>query len=196
MGTQRAGRRPGRSSSREDIVAAARELFAAQGYERASLRAIAGRAGVDPALIIHYFGSKEGLLHEALTLPVDPGALLSHALEEVPPEQLGAEVVRTVVTAWDDPAVQPLMAGMIRTALSHDLAMRHLRANVMGTVLPAMASLTPGPDATQRAELIASQMVGIFLTRHIVGLPTIAAMSPDDLARTVGPTIQAYLTRR
>ncbi|MGB9373630.1 MAG: helix-turn-helix domain-containing protein, partial [Jiangellales bacterium] len=91
MSTRPRGRRPGTTDTRAQILDAARDLFAAQGYEKASMRAIAARAKVDPSLIVHYFASKEGLLREALTLPIDPRAVLASGLAEVPDEQVGEE---------------------------------------------------------------------------------------------------------
>lgn len=188
------GRRPGTPGSRDDILAAARDLFAAQGYERASLRAIARDADVDPALIIHFFGSKEGLLREALALPVDPQQVLAAGLAEVPADRMGVELVRTVLAVWEHPLIQPRLLSLFRTAVSHDLAMTVLRQTLQRTVIAAVARLVDDDSAATRAELVATQMAGLAMARYLVRLPHVVAMSPGDLAEVVGPSVQHYLT--
>lgn len=188
------GRRPGGGDARADILYAARDLFARDGYEKASMRAIARRAHVDPALIVHYFATKENLLREALVLPVDPAALLADGLAGVPDERLGVELVRLVLGVWETPAVRPMMQGMLRTAISHDLAMTVLRQMLQRTVVAAVSRLADDHSAQQRAELVGAQMAGLALTRYLIGLPTLAAMSVDEVAEAVGPSVQHYLT--
>lgn len=194
MSTPARGRRPGTSTSRADILAAARTLFAERGYERASLRAIAGRARVDPALIVHFFGSKEGLLTEALTPPVDPATVIGRALRGVDATQTGEHLVRGVVTVWDDPGVNPVLTSMFRTAVSHELAMTVLQQTLRRTVVAAVSSLVDDDTAERRAELIATQMAGLAATRYLIRLPHIVAMTPDELGRAIGPSVQHYLT--
>ena len=188
------GRRPGSSTTRADILAAARALFARQGYERASMRAIARRAHVDPALIVHFFGSKEGLLREALTLPVDPTRVIGDALADVPPERRGEALVRGVVTAWDSPAVNPVLSSLFRTAVSHDMAATFLRETLQRTVIAAVSGFLDDEAAHRRAELVAAQMAGLALSRYLIQLPAVVEMTPDELARSVGPSVQHYLT--
>lgn len=191
--TRPRGRRPGPGESREDILAAARDLFAEQGYERATLRAIGRRAKVDPALIIHFFESKEGLLAEVLTLPLDPATALQHGLDGVPDDQVGTELVRTVLGVWESPAVRPRLVSLLRTAVSHDLAMTMLRQTLQRTIIAAVSRLVDDETGQRRAELVASQMAGLALTRYLVQLPHLVEMTPDELARAIGPTIQRYL---
>jgi AcrR family transcriptional regulator len=157
------------------------------------MRAIGRRAQVDPALIVHYFGSKDGLLREALTLPLDPAAVLSEALAGVPADRVGQELVRRVVQVWDSPEMTPLLLSLLRTAVSHDLAMTYLRDMLQRTVIAAVSCLVGEDDAQRRAELVAAQMWGVAVTRYLLRLPALAAMTPDDLARTVGPSVQQYL---
>jgi AcrR family transcriptional regulator len=194
MTTPARGRRPGASTSRADILAAARELFAQQGYERASMRAIARRAGVDPALIVHFFGSKEGLLKEAVTPPVDPAQVIGGALAGVAPDRMGEGLVRAVVTVWDTPAVNPVLTSMFRTAVSHELAMTYLRQSLQATVVAAVSALVDDGSGQRRAQLVAAQMAGLAAARYLIRLPEVAAMTPDELARAVGPAVQHYLT--
>lgn len=188
------GRRPSGGDARADILGAARELFASDGYEKASMRAIARRAHVDPSLIVHYFTSKEGLLREALVLPVDPTQMLAAGLDGVPDDEVGVELVRLIVGVWEQPAVQPRLQSMLRTAISHDLAMTLLRQMLQRTVIAAVSRLVEDESAQQRAELIGAQMAGLALTRYLIRLPTLAAMSVDEVAEAVGPSVQHYLT--
>lgn len=192
--TRPRGRRPGPGETREDILAAARELFAEQGYERASLRAIARRAKVDPALIIHFFSSKEGLLREVLTLPLDPAAVLGRGLADVPDDRVGTELVRVVLGVWENEALQPRLISLFRTAVSHELAMTMLRQTMQRTVIAAVSRLVDDETAQRRAELVATQMAGLAMARYLVRLPGISAMTPDELADAVGPCVQHYLT--
>ncbi len=194
MSTRPRGRRPGTTDTRAQILDAARDLFAAQGYEKASMRAIAARAKVDPSLIVHYFASKEGLLREALTLPIDPRAVLASGLAEVPDEQVGEELVRVVLGVWEQPAVRSRLLSLLRTAVSHDLAMAVLRQMLQRTVVAAVARLVDDDSAQMRAELVATQMAGLAMARYLVQLPSVASASVDELAVAIGPSVQRYLT--
>lgn len=158
------------------------------------MRAIARRARVDPALIVHYFATKENLLREALVLPVEPAALLADGLAGVPDDEMGVELVRLILNVWETPTVRPMMQGMLRTAISHDLAMSVLRQMLQRTVVAAVSRLADDDSAQQRAELVGAQMAGVALTRYLIGLPTLAAMSVDEVAEAVGPSVQHYLT--
>ena len=188
------GRRPGPSDTREEILTAARERFARLGYEKASLRAIATRAGVDPSLILPDFASKDGLLREALTLPLDPSEMLASGLADVPDDEVGEHLVHLVVSLWDRPALTQRLTSMLRVAMSHDLAMTVLRQTFQRTVLVAVARLVDDESAPVRAELVATQMIGVAMARYLLRLPVVSTIAVDDLAGMVGPTVQRYLT--
>lgn len=188
------GRRPGTTDTRAEILDAARELFAARGYEKASMRAIAARAKVDPSLIVHYFASKEGLLSEALALPIDPRAVLAAGLADVPDEKVGEELVRVVLGVWEKPAVRSRLLSLLRTGMSHERAMAVLRATLQHTVVAAVARLVDDDSAQMRAELVAAQMAGLAMARYVVQLPSVASANVDDLAVLIGPSVQHYLT--
>lgn len=188
------GRRPGSSTTRDEILAAARQLFAEQGYENAGLRAIAGQAGVDVALIAHYFGSKQGLLREVLTPPVDPSQLIGQVLAGVDPDRMGEAFVRGVVAAWDAPDFNTALTSALRTAVTNDLAMTYLREMLMGTVIVAVSALSDDTHAGRRAELVAAQMIGIGVARYLLALPEVAGMTPEQIGRAVGPSVQHVLT--
>lgn len=186
------GRRPGDEDTRERILATARHLFAERGYERASMRAIAKQAHVDPALITHYFGSKQGLLTDALQLPLDPEVILG-SVAQAPPAQMGEQLVRTMVSTWEQPAVRQHFLGMLRTAASHDVAREVMQQTLHDSVQAAVAALVDD-DAARRSALVMTQMAGLAFTRYFLRLPEVVALEPEELARTIGPTIQRYLT--
>jgi AcrR family transcriptional regulator len=186
------GRRPGDEDTRRAILDQARRLFAEQGYERASLRAIARAAGVDPSLIAHYFGSKQGLLTAALELPVDPTVVLAPVLAG-PREDAGERLVRAIVAVWEVPAVNERLMGMLRTAASHDLAREVLRSALHNAFAPIVAELVDDQPQV-RTGLVMSQMGGLAFTRYFLQLPEVTALDADVLAATVGATIQRYLT--
>lgn len=188
------GRRPGDADTRDAILGAARHLFATQGYERASMRAIARDADVDPALIMHYFGSKHELLVEALRLPVEPSQVLA-AVASAPREQQGAALVRALVSAWEQPDIRQHFLGMLRTAASHETARAALQRTLHDSVQVAVADLVDD-QPQRRAALVISQMSGLALTRYFLQIPEVVALSPDELVAMVGPTVQRYLTGR
>jgi AcrR family transcriptional regulator len=188
------GRRPGPNDTREDILAAARDLFSQQGYEKASMRAIARRAKVDPALIVHYFDSKEGLLTESLALPLDPARVLHDALRDVSDDEIGEALARTVLGLWGRPALRQRLLSMLRVGMSHEVAMGVLRQTFSRTVLAAVARLVDDDTAALRAELVATQMIGLMMARFVMRLPQVAEADIDELSRLVGPSVQLYLT--
>jgi hypothetical protein len=120
--------------------------------------------------------------------------MLAAGLEGVPDDEVGVELVRLIVGVWEQPAIQPRLQSMLRTAISHDLAMALLRQTLQRTVIAAVSRLVADESAQQRAELIGAQMAGLALTRYLIGLPTLAAMSVDEVAEAVGPSVQHYLT--
>lgn len=186
------GRRPGDEDTRQSILEQARRLFAEHGYERASMRAIARAAGVDPALIVHYFGSKQDLLTAALELPIEPAVVLAPVLTG-PRDLVGERLVRAIVTVWEIPEVNERLLGMLRTAASHDLAREVLRTALHNAFAPIVAELVDDQPRV-RTGLVMSQMGGLAFTRYFLQLPEVAGLDIDVLATTVGKTIQGYLT--
>jgi AcrR family transcriptional regulator len=197
------GRRPGGADTRAAILDAARSEFADLGYDTTSMRGVARRAEVDPALVHHYFGGKAQLFAAVMDIPADPAVLIARIVEG-PREQVGEGLVRTFLTVWDSPEGRPRFQALMRAAVTHDDATRMLREfltrEIFGKVLRALGSRTeagaePGEpaDLELRAGLAASQMVGLAMMRYIVEFPAVVDASHDDLARLVGPTIQRYL---
>lgn len=194
----RTGRRAGDSGTREAILQAAREQFADRGYEGATIRAIAAAGGVDPALVHHFYGTKEGLFAAAMQLPFVPSEAITAALADRPAGQpVGAHLVRTALALWDSPGVRDAFVGILRSALTSDQAAAMLREFVTQAILAPVASLAVDTDPEQtpfRTSLVGSHMLGLALARYILRLPTVAAADADVLAAAIGPTIDRYLT--
>ena len=189
----RRGRRPGASATREAIITAARELFGERGYDRATLRAIAARAEVDPALLTHYFGRKEELFATAMRLPVSPSQVLP-AARSLPAGRVGEEVVRRFLAAWDDPTQRPVLVGLLRTGLTDGRSAAMVRRLVLREALEPAARLLDTPDGPLRAALVGSQLVGLALLRHVTRVEPLASAPIETVAGRVGPTIERYLT--
>ena len=187
------GRRPGSADTRGRILGAARATFADRGFDGATVRGIAARAGVDPALVHHYFGSKQRLFVAATEFPIDVGATLA-ALAGGPRATIGERIVRMIVTTWDRPEVRPMVLGLVRSASSDPGAAAMFRRILVEGPLLAVASATDAPDAELRATLAGTQLAGIALARYVAGLEPIASMEPDALAVAIGPTLTRYLT--
>ncbi len=202
------GRRAGDSGTREAILAAARRRFADNGYDGATIRGIAADAGVDPALVHHFHGTKERLFAAAMELPVVPSELLTSVLaaehRRLGDEfagHLGEIVVRTVLTVWEMEDARASFLGMLRSASTNEQAARTLREFVTSTILAALSQAV-GPDGGEpdpvqrryRASLAASQIVGLGFTRYVLKLGPVTSASPADLIAAIGPTIQRYLT--
>ena len=157
------------------------------------MRAVGARAGVDPALIYHYFGDKDGLLSAVIQVPADLAAALAGAAGDTGPA--GDELVRRVITVLEGhPEIRERMLAMLRTALSHDHAAQLLRDRLGSLLLAAFGDVLAGDRRELRTALMASQMGGLMLARYIVKVPGAAAASPEDLVHAVGPVIQHYLT--
>jgi AcrR family transcriptional regulator len=180
--------RPRRSdATRAAILTAARERFANDGYERATIRAIAADAGIDPAMVMRYYGTKEKLFATAadfdLRLP-DPTTMPRH--------EIGIRVVAHFLDRWESD--DSLMA-LLRAGVTNEAAAERLRTIFASQVAPAIAAIAPNSsEVATRSGLVASQMLGIALTRYVLRLPPVAAMSRDEVIRWVGPTVQRYLT--
>jgi AcrR family transcriptional regulator len=190
---RRSGRRPGESSARDDILASATAAFAEYGYDRATIRGIAAQAGVDPALVIHYFGSKDALFAEVLHLPVQPREVFTRAAA-AEPGRIGETVVRAFLEAWEPPEQRVRLTAMLRSATTNETAMRILRELLIREAFAPMKDLLAVPDGELRATLVGSQFVGLALMRYVGGIEPLASASIDELVAIVGPTVQRYLT--
>ena len=156
------------------------------------MRAVARRAGVDPALVHHYFDDKAVLFAEALEAPVRPQELVQLALA-APRDRVGETVVRAVLEAIDAPATRDRMRQLVRTALGHDFAARMLRQFVVREVLSRIAAAIDVPDAELRATLAASQIVGLMVIRAGIQAEPLASAPIEEVVARIGPVVQWHL---
>jgi AcrR family transcriptional regulator len=189
----RAGRRPGRPDTRAAIVEAARAAFAEEGFDRTSMRGVARAAGVDPALVHHYFDSKDDLFLESLGLPFDPRALVPEWTEDGL-DDLGRQVITRFLQVWDDPGSRQPIETLLRSAMVSDAAADAFRTGMVRMILTPISEALGTEDGLVRAQLVASQLAGLAVTRYVVGLQPLATLPADEVARRVAPTLQRYLT--
>ena len=193
--TAPARRGPGRPADGGDrrtaILSAAREQFGATGYAAASVRGIARQAGVDPALVHHYFGTKEQVFVAAMQLPFQPGEMLPQVLAG-DPDGLGERLVRLFLGAWDSPEFRAPMLGMLRSAMTGEQGAAMLREFV-GTALIGRVAEALGPVDPLRVQAAAAQMVGVVILRHVIRLEPLASASVDDVVALIAPAVQRHL---
>lgn len=188
----RTGRRPGAGGTREKVLAAARSHFGDVGYEGGTVRGIAAAAAVDPALVLHYFGSKEGVFRAAMDFPIDPAEfiprLLAPGLDGV-----GERLTRFFLDTWDSPAGQPLL-GLIRSVVGNENAAAMMREFISREVLARLAKALEVDRPQLRASLAASSLIGLAMLRYVVKLEPLASTPSEQIAKWVGPSVQRYLT--
>jgi len=190
---KRSGRRPGNQDTRSSILDTARRTFAEKGFDKASIRAIAAGAGVDPALVHHYFGTKEKLFLAAMNAPINPGELIPEALAG-PRAQAGERLIRLALTVWDSPAGSAAL-GMFRSALSNEWTARLLREFVITQILRrAVGELVPDPaEAPMRASLVATQIAGVLVARYVLKIEPLAGADREVIVAAIGPNVQRFL---
>jgi AcrR family transcriptional regulator len=185
------GSTPKAIRTRQAIEDAARDLFSANGFERTTVRDIGAQAGIDPAMVIRYFGSKDALFAEVampdLRLP---------DLAGVAPDSVGETLVRHFLLQWEGEEAGGGMPVLLRSAASNEEAAARLREIFRAQVFPAIAAAGPPETAPVRAGLVASQLLGLALTRYILKLPPVVALPLETIVREVGATIQRYATGR
>jgi AcrR family transcriptional regulator len=189
----RTGRRPGGSGTQDAILDAARSAFGEHGYDAATIRAIAGKAGVDPALVHHYYGTKEQLFVAAMQLPFDPAALLAPVLAPGL-DGLGERIIRTLLGIWEQTGPTGPFAALLRSALTNDRAAAMFREFLQQALFDRIITAIEVDRPEFRAGLAASQLVGVVVLRYLIQLPTVVAATPDDLVAAIAPTLQRYLT--
>ncbi|MGE0220940.1 TetR/AcrR family transcriptional regulator [Mycolicibacterium sp.] len=193
---KRPGRPPGTSDTRDRILASARELFARNGIHSTSIRAIASAAGVDPALVHHYFGTKNQLFAAAIHIPVDPMTVIG-PLRETPVEQIGYVLPSLLLPLWESELGQGFMA-TLRSVLSgtdvSDASMiRSFLQEVITTEVGSRVDDPPGSGRV-RVQFVISQMVGVVMARYILALEPFASLSVPQIVDTIAPNLQRYLT--
>lgn len=190
---RRRGRRPAGSDTRGEILAAARAELAQRGYDGATVRAVARRAGVDPALVRHYFEDKPELFAAAMVpVDVDPAQVVP-ALVEGGVDGLGERLARAALGVWEDRHGESFRA-LFAALGSSEPHLQAMAAFLGRQVFARVTAVLPAQDADRRMALVAAQVAGLLVARHVMRLPEITALSTDQLAELVGPTLQAYLT--
>lgn len=188
----RTGRRPGAPGTRDAILAVARRRFATRGYDATSLRGIATEANVDPALVIHYFGTKEGLFVAATGLPAGLSELFGN-LAALPLRDFVQALVRGYLQLVDSDQSRNAILALVRSAVSNDKAAAMLREFLTAQLLPVIGRLTTHPDAQLRASLVTAQLIGIATQRHVIRLEPLAKAAPDEIVALAAPAIEHYL---
>ena len=185
---KRGPRRDG-TQARQAILDAAREQFAAHGFEGATMRAIARAADVDPALVSYYFGSKSGLFVESLRLPVNPADAIDALLADGT-DDLGVRLVTRFLEVWDNPVSGEPVVRVLRSATSQPELMREF---VQRQIVPRFAGAIEEPHAELRATAVASQMLGLAVARYVLRIEPLASAPPDEIVALIGPTVQRYI---
>ncbi len=174
-------------------MAAARQGFAASGFARTTVRAIAAEAGVDPALVHHYFGTKDELFLAALELPVDPRQVLLPAVLAGDIDDAAERLVRAFLSVWDDPEIRVRLVAVFRGILDAD-GERLLRDGFLPVVLDPIGGALGIDRPELRMPVVASQIVGLIVLRYVVRVEPLASLSADEVVAIYAPTIQRYLT--
>ncbi|MHC0431892.1 TetR/AcrR family transcriptional regulator [Streptomyces sp. O3] len=182
-------------ATRDRILTAAREEFAERGYDKTSVRGIAKAAGVDPALVHHYFGTKDEIFAAAIEVSFEPTLVVTDVLAEGP-EGVGERLARFFLSVWENPATRKPLLAVIRSAVTHEAAAKVLRAFVLRRVLERVAADLDVPNPKFRAELAASHMVGIAVLRYVLQVEPLASADPEEIIAMVAPTLQRYLTEK
>ena len=190
---KRLGRRPGQSGTREAIADAARGLFSERGYDRTTIRGIASAAGVDPALVNHFFGSKQELFAAVTTFPIELEAAIPQ-IAEGPRSKVGLRLADFLLDALEDGETRRRIISIVRAATSQPEAARAAREIVTARVLMPIAEGLAADQPTLRASLINSQMVGLVMARCVLELEPLASLPRDELVRAIAPNLQRSLT--
>ena len=170
------------------ILKAAQQLFADPGYERATVRDIAARAAIDPAMVIRYFGSKEALFAQATAFDLKLPNLGAIAKPDI-----GRTLVGHFLDVWEGSPSNSSLISLLRAAASNEDAAGAVRAIFGGQVVPMLAQLVPPAELPLRAGLVATQIMGLAVTRYILKVPPVVAMDRAEIVRLLGPTMQRYV---
>ncbi|UED85640.1 TetR/AcrR family transcriptional regulator [Streptomyces profundus] len=199
----RAEQDDGTPGARERILASARDEFAARGYDKASIRAIARGADVNPALVHHYFGTKEQVFAAAVVEAIEPAAQgladqraateLAGPTEAPEPADFGERFTRMFFGIWQNPTSRGPMLAVIRSAMHNETAATIFRRLLTRRILTELAGQLTAPDAELRAELAATQLVGVVLARHVLRIEPLASTESEELIRRLAPVVQYHL---
>jgi AcrR family transcriptional regulator len=185
-----AGRRPGSDSTREVVLAAARELFAARGYQATTVRAVAAAAGVSPGMIHHFFATKDALFLATVRMPIDPAAVLQTVLTG-PREELSQRVVRVIVSAWQDPVTGAALRSVVRTSMTTPEQAAGLRMFAEQLMIPRVSAALGVPE--HRVAAAFSLLLGYALTGQLLGIEPLASATADELVGLLAPAVSVLL---
>ncbi|MFC9932494.1 TetR family transcriptional regulator [Streptomyces sp. NPDC127190] len=193
---RRRGRPPRAESAdtRDRILTAAREEFSERGYEKTSVRGIAKAAGVDPALVHHYFGTKEQVFEAAVSVVFAPALDAPNALAEGPVDSVGERMTRFVLGVWENPVTRTPLLAVVRSAVNNETAAAVFRRLVATQLMRRIAAQLDLPDAELRAELAAAQLVGTAMMRYVIKLEPLASADLDQIVARLAPVVQHHLT--
>lgn len=196
-GPRRRGR-PSRADTvgtdrRASILVSARAEFARRGYDKTSVRAIARGAQVDPALVHHYFGTKERVFEAALETAFTPARRAFGKLPSVPGDELGEQVTRFVFSVWEDPTTREPLLALVRSAVNNETAARLFRGVVTRMLLPRVTGALSSEDRELRAELAVAQLVGAALMRYVIRVEPLAGVDVEVLVTRLAPVVQHHL---
>ncbi len=190
---KRPGRPPGPSDTRERILTSARELFARNGIDKTSIRAIATVAGVDPALVHHYFGTKTQLFAAAIHIPIDPMQVIG-PLQQVPVEEIGRTLPSLLLPLWDSELGKGFIATLRSILAGNDTSLvRSFLQEVIAREVGSRVDNPPGSGPV-RVQYVASQLVGVVMARYILELEPFKSLPVEQIAETIAPNLQRYLT--
>ncbi|WP_369248281.1 TetR family transcriptional regulator [Streptomyces sp. R41] len=181
-------------ATRDRILEAAREEFSERGYEKTSVRGIAKAAGVDSALVHHYFGTKEQVFEAAIEVAFAPALDAPAAVEEGPLDGVGERLTRFIFGVWENPATRTPLLAIVRSAVNNETAAAVFRRLIATQLLRRIAGQLDLPDAELRAELAAAQLVGIAMLRYVIKVEPLASADPERIIGRVAPVVQGHLT--
>ena len=190
---KRPGRPPGTSDTRDRILSSARELFARNGIDKTSIRAIAADAGVDPALVHHYYGTKTQLFAAAIHIPIDPMAVIG-PLREVPVERIGYVLPSILLPLWDSEMGKGFIATLRSIMAGNEVSL--IRSFLQDVIVAEVGSRVDNPEGSGRirVQFVASQLVGVVMARYILELDPFRSLPVEQIAETIAPNLQRYLT--
>ncbi|AIJ15152.1 TetR family transcriptional regulator [Streptomyces violaceoruber] len=194
--TRRRGRPPGTESgdTRDRILTTAREEFSERGYEKTSVRGIAKAAGVDPALVHHYFGTKEQVFEAAIEVAFAPALRAPDAIGDAPLDEVGERLTRFILGLWENPASRTPLLAIVRSAVNNETAATVFRRLIATQVLRRVAAQLHLPDAELRVELAAAQLVGCAMLRYVIKVEPLASADPEQIVARLAPVVQGHLT--
>ncbi|MEU6508885.1 TetR family transcriptional regulator [Streptomyces sp. NPDC046942] len=195
---RRRGRPPRTESTdtRDRILTAAREEFSERGYEKASVRGIAKAAGVDSALVHHYFGTKEQVFEAAVAVAFAPALDAPDAVAAGPLDGVGERLTRFIFGIWENPTTRTPLLAIVRSAVNNDTAAAVFRRLIASQLLRRVAAQVDLPDPELRAELAAAQLVGAAMLRYVIKLEPLASADLEQIVARVAPVVQHHLTDR